>query len=130
MKKNINARILFTATIIFFISYSTSIFSKTNIEEIKLLLKNGKYDKAENLVNMSIDNNFNDPELLFYKGIIETNLNKNNQAIDTFRDITERFPQLPEPFNNLAVLYAGKGQYRLAKEILEQAKEAENIENN
>jgi len=121
MKKNINARILFTASIIFFLSYSTSIFSKTNIEEIKLLLKNGKYDKAENLVNMSINNNFNDPELLFYKGIIETNLNKNNQAIDTFRDITERFPQLPEPFNNLAVLYAGKGQYRLAKEILEQA---------
>ncbi|MDC6484333.1 tetratricopeptide repeat protein [Methylophilaceae bacterium] len=92
-----------------------------NIEEIKLLLKNGKYSNAETLINNLIENDFNNPELLFYKGIIETNVGKNNQAIDTFRSLTERFPELPEPFNNLAVLYAEKGQFRLAKEILEQA---------
>ena len=92
-----------------------------SIEEIKILLKNGDYTNAEKLTNQSIENNLNNPELLFYKGIIETNQGKKNQAIDTFRDLTERFPKLPEPFNNLAVLYAGKGQFRLAKEILEQA---------
>ena len=92
-----------------------------NTEEIKLLLKDGKYTRAEILTNKSIEDDLNNPELLFYKGIIETNMNKNNQAIDTFRDLTERFPALPEPFNNLAVLYAQKGQYDLAKEILEQA---------
>ena len=92
-----------------------------SIEEIKILLKNGDYTNAEKLTNQSIEKNLNNPELLFFKGIIETNQGKNNQAIDTFRDLTERFPKLPEPFNNLAVLYAGKGQFRLAKEILEQA---------
>jgi len=92
-----------------------------NIEEIKILLKNGKYINAEILINKTIEDNLNNPELLFYKGIIETNLSKKNQAIDTFRNLTERFPELPEPFNNLAVLYAEKGQFRLAKEILEQA---------
>ena len=95
--------------------------AKNNIEEIKLLLKSGKYYRAETIIKNDIENNLNDPELLFYKGIIETNLGKNNEAIDTFRELTERFPELPEPFNNLAVLYAEKGQYRLAKEILEQA---------
>ena len=95
--------------------------AQTNLEEIKILLKNGKYATAETLTNKSIEENLNNPELLFYKGIIETNLGKHNQAIDTFRDLTERFPELPEPFNNLAVLYAEKGQYGLAKEILEQA---------
>ena len=92
-----------------------------SIEEIKILLKNGDYTNAEKLTNQSIEKNLNNPELLFFKGIIETNQGKNNQAIDTFRDLTERFPKLPEPFNNLAVLYAEKGQFRLAKEILEQA---------
>ena len=92
-----------------------------SIEEIKILLKNGDYTNAEKLANQSIEKNLNNPELLFFKGIIETNQGKKNQAIDTFRDLTERFPKLPEPFNNLAVLYAGKGQFRLAKEILEQA---------
>ena len=105
----------------FLLMFVTMSFAQSNTEEIKIFLKNGKYKNAETLINQSIENNLNNPEILFYKGILETNLGKTNQAIDTFRDLTERFPELPEPFNNLAVLYAEKGQFRLAKEILEQA---------
>ena len=104
-----------------FLLLSLIALAQNSIGEIKLLLKNGKYVRAEILTNKSIEEDLNNPELLFYKGIIETNMSKHNQAIDTFRDLTERFPELPEPFNNLAVLYAEKGQYDLAKEILEQA---------
>ena len=106
---------------IVFLAFTTISFAQTDTNEIKLLLKNGKYKIAENIINGAIEENLNNPEILFYKGIIETNLGKTNQAIDTFRGLTERFPELPEPFNNLAVLYAEKGQFRLAKEILEQA---------
>jgi len=107
---------------IVFLAFTTISFAKqTDTNEIKLLLKNGKYKIAENIINGAIEEDLNNPEILFYKGIIETNLGKTNQAIDTFRGLTERFPELPEPFNNLAVLYAEKGQFRLAKEILEQA---------
>ena len=106
---------------IVFLAFTTISFAQTDINEIKLLLKNGKYKIAENIINGAIEEDLNNPEILFYKGIIETNLGKTNQAIDTFRGLTERFPELPEPFNNLAVLYAEKGQFRLAKEILEQA---------
>tara|TARA_B100000787_G_C16157339_1_gene279619 strand:- start:376 stop:1287 length:912 start_codon:yes stop_codon:yes gene_type:complete len=103
------------------IFFTSTTFAQSEIDEVKILLKNGKYERASTLIFNALESNLNNPELLFYKGIIETNLGKNNQAIDTFRDLTERFPELPEPFNNLAVLYAEKGQYRLAKEILEQA---------
>jgi len=96
-------------------------FAQNNLEEIKILLKNGKYVRAEKLISNSIEINPNNPELLFYKGIIETNIGKNDKAINTFRNLTEKFPELPEPFNNLAVLYAEKGEFKLAKEILEQA---------
>jgi len=116
-----NKNIFFMLIGSFFMLSSLTLVAQTNLEEIKILLKNGKYATAETLTNKSIEENLNNPELLFYKGIIETNLGKHNQAIDTFRDLTERFPELPEPFNNLAVLYAEKGQYGLAKEILEQA---------
>ena len=120
--KNKTINYLLTIMACFFLLSSLTSFAQNNkIEEIKLLLKNGKYNQAEILINNFNENNLNDPELLFYKGINETNLGKKNQAIDTFRDLTERFPELPEPFNNLAVLYAEKEQYRLAKEILEQA---------
>jgi tetratricopeptide (TPR) repeat protein len=119
--KNKTINYLLTIMACFFLLSSLPSFAQNKIEEIKLLLKNGKYNHAEILINNSNEDNLNDPELLFYKGINETNLGKKNQAIDTFRDLTERFPELPEPFNNLAVLYAEKAQYRLAKEILEQA---------
>jgi len=112
---------LLTIMACFFLLSSLTSFAQDKTKEIKVLLKNGKYNHAEILINNFNENNLNDPELLFYKGIVETNLGKKNQAIDTFRDLTERFPGLPEPFNNLAVLYAEKAQYRLAKEILEQA---------
>ena len=112
---------LLVISITIYFLYIPITIAQNNTEEIKIFLKNGNYKKAENLINKSIENNLNNPELLFYKGILETNLSKTNQAIDTFRDLTERFPELPEPFNNLAVLYAEKGQFRLAKEILEQA---------
>ena len=105
----------------FLISLSSNSYSRSNLEEIKLLLKNGKYSRAEKLINKSIETTPNNPEFLFYKGIIETNIGKSNEAIDTFRNLTENFPELPEPFNNLAVLYAEKGEFKLAKKILEQA---------
>jgi len=104
-----------------FVSLSLNSYAGNNLEEIKRLLKNGKYSRAEKLVDKSIEKAPNNPEVLFYKGIIETNIGKNNEAIETFRKITENFPELPEPFNNLAVLYAEKGQFQLAKEILERA---------
>ena len=120
MKNKINFFVSVLMGSIFLLASFTT-FGKSNLEQIKILLKNGKYSRAEILVNKSIEDNLNNPELLFYKGIIETNIGKNNQAIDTFRNLTEKFPELPEPFNNLADLYAEKGQFILAKEILEQA---------
>ena len=60
-----------------FFLFSSFISFAQNIEDIKLLLKSGKYARAEILTNNSIEDDLNNPELLFYKGIIETNMNKN-----------------------------------------------------
>jgi tetratricopeptide (TPR) repeat protein len=46
---------------------------------------------------------------------------KKDEAIKAFSDITQRFPALPEPYNNLAVLYADQGQFDKAKQALESA---------
>ncbi len=121
LKSRISKKMFFGMIASLLIFFTSTTFAQSEIDEVKILLKNGKYERASTLIFNALESNLNNPELLFYKGIIETNLGKNNQAIDTFRDLTERFPELPEPFNNLAVLYAEKGQYRLAKEILEQA---------
>jgi len=63
----------------------------------------------------------NDPRLLFYKGLIQTKINKKKEAILTFSNLINKHPSLPEPYNNLAVLYAEFGQLELAKDTLEKA---------
>jgi tetratricopeptide (TPR) repeat protein len=38
-----------------------------------------------------------------------------------FTKLTDDYPELPEPYNNLAVLYAAAGQYDKARAALEMA---------
>ena len=43
------------------------------------------------------------------------------EAIQVFTGLTEDYPELPEPYNNLAVLYAQQGDYEKARDALEAA---------
>ena len=57
----------------------------------------------------------------FAKGLILTEMGRLREAIAVFTDLTERFPELPEPYNNLAVLHARQKQYDKAQSALEMA---------
>ena len=57
----------------------------------------------------------------FLKGVIQTEAGKPADAIATFNKLTEDYPELPEPYNNLAVLYAGQSQFDKARAALEMA---------
>ena len=57
----------------------------------------------------------------FLKGVIQRDSGKTNDAITTFSRLTEDYPELPEPYNNLAVLYAGQSQFDKARTALEMA---------
>ena len=62
-----------------------------------------------------------DPQGRFLKGLILTEQKRTNDAIAVFTGLTEDYPELPEPYNNLAVLYASQGNYDKAKSALELA---------
>lgn len=62
-----------------------------------------------------------DPQMRFLKGVIQRISGKQAEAISTFTKLTEDFPELPEPYNNLAVLYAGQNQFEKARAALEMA---------
>src|SRR6185312_17313380 len=55
------------------------------------------------------------------KGVALSDQGKADEAIGVFRAVLADFPELPEPRNNLAVLYAQKGEYALARDELERA---------
>ncbi len=48
--------------------------------------------------------------------------NKNyEQAVPIFSKLTQDYPALPEPYNNLAFIYAAQGNYIKAQDILQSA---------
>jgi tetratricopeptide (TPR) repeat protein len=62
-----------------------------------------------------------DVQLSFLRGRALAALGRTDEAIAHYRDMTVRFPELPEPWNNLAVLYVHQGQLDQAKDALTMA---------
>lgn len=90
-------------------------------DEASKLYKASKYDAALTKVNSFLATQPKDPQGRFIKGLILTEQRKLPEAIQIFTGLTEDFPELPEPYNNLAVLYASQGNYDKAKAALELA---------
>jgi tetratricopeptide (TPR) repeat protein len=85
------------------------------------LVRTNKFAEALTKVDSYLATKPADPQMRFLKGVIQRNLGKQADAITTFNKLTEDYPELPEPYNNLAVLYAGQGQYDKARVALEMA---------
>lgn len=62
-----------------------------------------------------------DPQMRFMKGVMLADAKRNAEAIALFQKLTEDHPDLAEPYNNLAALYAASGDYAKARATLEQA---------
>ena len=91
------------------------------LKDANKLFKGGQYDAAMKQVDVWLAKNPKDAQGRFLKGLILTEENKSSEAIKVFTGLTEDYPELPEPYNNLAVLYAAQGQYEKAKDELESA---------
>jgi tetratricopeptide (TPR) repeat protein len=91
------------------------------LQEANALFKHGQYDRALDRVEAHLKTNPKDARGRFLKGIIFAEQRKPNDAIKVFTELTQEFPELPEPYNNLAVLYASQGEYDKARAALEMA---------
>ncbi len=91
------------------------------VEEAQAMVAKGDLDGALKRLDKYLASSPQDAEARFSRGLILVKLNKTTEAIKTFADLTRDYPQLPEPYNNLAVLYAQQGDYEKARSALEAA---------
>jgi tetratricopeptide (TPR) repeat protein len=89
--------------------------------DVNRLLRAGQVAEASAKVDQFLTIKPRDAQMRFLKGVIQTEQAKPNDAIGTFSKLTEDYPELPEPYNNLAVLYAGQSQFDKARAALEMA---------
>jgi tetratricopeptide (TPR) repeat protein len=91
------------------------------LQEANQFYKQKQLDRALERVDAYLKTRPKDARGRFLKGLILADQNKPNDAIKVFTELTQEFPELPEPYNNLAVLYASQGQYDKARASLEMA---------
>lgn len=91
------------------------------LKDISQMADQGQQAQALERINTYLAANPKDAQAMFMKGVILAESGKHDEAIKSFTDLTQKYPNLPEPYNNLAVLYAESGQYELAKKSLETA---------
>jgi tetratricopeptide (TPR) repeat protein len=95
--------------------------SADELQDANKFLKAGQHREALASVNKALAAKPRDPQVRFLKAVILTEQGNTREAIDIFTRLTQDFPDLPEPYNNLAVIYAGQGQYEKARVALEQS---------
>jgi len=93
----------------------------SSVQEANQAFRQGNNKAALDKVDSFLTANPKDAQGRFLKGLVLTEMNRFSDAIKIFTGLTEDFPELPEPYNNLAVLYAAQADYERAKNSLEMA---------
>ncbi|RST51701.1 nuclear transport factor 2 family protein [Variovorax sp. DXTD-1] len=90
-------------------------------DEVDRLMQAGKLDEAMTRADAFLKDKPKDPQMRFLKGVIQLDTGKRAEAIAAFTQLTQDAPELPEPYNNLAVIYASQNQFDKARSALESA---------
>src|SRR5262245_41909241 len=92
-----------------------------DIQDASKMLRAGQHQQAMEKVNKILSGKPKDPQARFLKGLIFAEQGNTKDATELFLGLTKDYPDLPEPYNNLAVIYASQGQYDKARGALEQS---------
>lgn len=81
----------------------------------------GQKAQAVEQVEQALVRTPDDLQLRFALGVMRMDLGERAKAVSIFTRLTQDFPDLADPYNNLAVLHAAAGELDDAKAALEQA---------
>ena len=86
--------------------------------EIQRLIKSGQSTQALKLIDDALAKNPKDPAMRFRRGVTLSMLDRKAEALQVFQKLVEDHPEMPAPYNNLAVLYGSQGDYDKARAAL------------
>ncbi|HZZ14293.1 MAG TPA: tetratricopeptide repeat protein [Paraburkholderia sp.] len=95
--------------------------TRDNTPAIDTSIAQKNWEASLTQLDARIAANPHDAQAKFKRGTVLAHLNRDDEAIAAFTELTQLYPELPEPYNNLAALYAKHGQYAEARAALETA---------
>jgi len=93
----------------------------SDLQEVQKLMAAGQFKPALARADAHLAKNPRDAQMRFVRGVILSELKDTAGAREVFERLTEEYPELPEPYNNLAVIDASRGQLQRARTLLEAA---------
>ncbi len=103
------------------LSAATALAHADEVAEVNQIVKSGQPTEAMAKLDQFLAAKPRDPQLRFLKGVMLADSKRTAEAMAVFTSLNEDYPELPEPYNNLAVLHAGQGNYDKARAALEAA---------
>lgn len=95
--------------------------------DIESLIQNKQWAQAQRLIQTELDKKAptaQSPQWRLMNSQVLAGLGNTQAAIDELQLLIQEFPELPEPYNNLAVLLASQGHFESAAEALHRAIQA------
>lgn len=89
--------------------------------EIRALLASGEGDAALRRAERAAAAQPRDLALRFLQGVVLMDLQRDAAALAHFTAMTQDYPELPDPYNNIALLQVRAGRLELARQALETA---------
>ncbi len=101
--------------------FAATAVNADELQDINRMMRQGQLPQSLERIDKYLAGKPRDAQGRFLKGLILTEMNRPSEAIQVFSKLSGDYPELPEPYNNLAVLYASQGQYEKARTALESS---------
>ena len=95
--------------------------SEEAVERAISLVAEGRLGEAREVLDPVLEPGGDRPRARLLDGILLAREGHVDQAIEVFERLRDDYPEMPEPWNNLAVLFAVKGRLLDARDALEEA---------
>jgi len=95
--------------------------ARTETQEIDTLVRERKYDDALKRLDALLATQPRNVQARFLRAVVLADTGKSAEATSALEALTQEFPELPEPYNNLAVIHAAAGNYDTARTLLLRA---------
>jgi Flp pilus assembly protein TadD len=90
-------------------------------DEVQALIARGDAAGALRRAEAATRANPADPQSRFMHAVALMELQRHDEALAAFTRLSQEYPELPEPHNNIALLHARAGQLELARQALQAA---------
>ena len=82
--------------------------------EVNDKITSGQYQMAQSMITRHLEKQPSDPQMRLMQSQIQAAQGQLSLAQETLEALTQEFPELPEPYNNLAALYARQNAFEKA----------------